>query len=315
MEPSGHNRWQQWQVRRRRPSWFRFGMDSNRRPPGSLPGRLPDGPTPDVESNRTRSSAPRIRRLCRADVSVMVPPIGVDSAVPRRVASRAGESSRAHQGSCRSALYRPSPSTDEPSRSSDQRRRCRRPFTCCRSHRISFRGICDARWRRAIPRHAKPPASCCRRGDSELGGYWTSRSAASRRTASIPSPAASTVAVSRLPPARRPAANPHARTCTSAAASASLAPVSRDHAPAQASVSRIDGRAAASTSGHSRRAMTSTSRGLNPAPRRIRSPTASDHTCAAQKTSIDPSNDAVIARAPAPDPYATPITDAARNDP
>ena len=74
--------------------------------------------------------------------------------------------------------------------------------------------------------------------------------------------------LSRLPPARRPAANPHATTCTRAAASASLAPVSRDHAPAHASASRIDGRAAASTSGHSRRAMNSTSRGLNASPRR-----------------------------------------------
>ena len=47
----------------------------------------------------------------------------------------------------------------------------------------------------------------------------------------------------------------------------------------------------------------------------MRSPTISDHACAAQKTSIDPSSEAVIARALSPASYAMPTTDAARNEP
>ena len=53
------------------------------------------------------------------------------------------------------------------------RRRYCRPFICCRSHRISFRGICDARWRRAMPRQCQAVGRCCRRG--QFGGGLVTR--------------------------------------------------------------------------------------------------------------------------------------------
>ena len=78
-------------------------------------------------------------------------------------------------------------------------------------------------------------------------------SRSSSATPSAPSTAAKRPARSQVHPARRPATSAQPAIWRTAAASASPAPVSRDHTPAQASARRSVGTTAASTSGHSRR--------------------------------------------------------------
>ncbi len=130
---------------------------------------------------------------------------------------------------------------------------------------------------------------------------WRPRSATSRRTARTPFPRAQYRGCEPAPsaaPARSdsPPGGLHERCSERERRARRARPRSGPREREQ------DGRQGSGFDrGHSRHAVRSTWRGPSASPRRIRSPTTSDHTCAAQKTSIDPSSDKVIVRAPAPD--------------